>query len=518
MSDIKRKVGTFTDEELKELERVYIEDGTGKKTVAGLGSGIACIVGEFLKGPVNVPTLVTTDDDIESIFGTWSIYSNPGFENLTGSIDPSLSEDITEGNGYFRVKNAKYASLYILRVDDSVATCTLTLSGTATAMVFPAGIQFSDADESNIFATCQDYTIATTDYVAGEYVIEDVPLRRVKGTSLTPTLTKCLDQDNFLTSLRVATTILDITPSDLSTVEDLDLDLIEARYAAAIDALGEEDPDIKEISITVSCRHTPVILQALKADAVDAQVNNAIGRIAIVAPVVGTLKADAWDDDDATVCVGNANVSRSDAVVFAWPGHKEYFRELAGTYDVSSDYVIASEISQTAPEESIGQKTTRLTYVSGVETANKSLKTPDYIQMKARGICGIRMNKSLGPQIQSSITSVNPLLDPTLVTIQRRRMSTFISGSLANFAANFKSKKYNVSNYNDLCLGVYSFLSNLKTGERIEDFACDFRTGNTPTRTAQGIVTLIVEVRTLAAMDYIVFKTSIGETVEITVS
>jgi hypothetical protein len=521
MSDIKRKVGTFTDEELKTLERVYIEDGTGKKTVAGLGSGIVCIVGEFLKGTPNVPVLCTTEDDINNNFGGWSPYSNPGFDNdfvTTGSIDPSLTlATSTEGIGYFRVQNPKYAQLYLMNVDQAVATCTLTLSGSG-ALTIPAGVCVADADDSDIFALCDDLVVASADYLSGSAVFEDVRLRRVKGTDLAPTLTKCVDTLDLLSALRLPTNQLTITPSALSTVTALTQSFIESSYSDAIDELSTEDENLKEISITVACRHSVTIANLLKADAVSAQANNAIGRIAVISPIVGTLKAAAWDDEDDTVCVGNSTISRSDAVVFAWPGHKEYFADLGGDLEVTSDFAIASEISQTEPEASIGRKTVRLNYVKGIETANRALKTPDYEYMKSQGICGIRMNKSKGPQIQSACTSVDPLLDSTLVNIARRRMSTFISGSLANFADNFKSEKYNETNYSNLCTGVSTFLQNLLDGERIAGYATDYSTGNTFARTSQGIVTLIVEVQTLAPMDYIVFKTSIGETVEITVS
>jgi hypothetical protein len=513
-----------------DIEGGYVVDLTGPVTVGAIGSGVCAVVGEFLKGP-SVPTEVFSSDDIKNVFGSWSPYWNPGHTMISGSNQPLVGDEEayvfnTEGNGLVSLFNKKFPRLFITNVDLHVTDCTITVnSATDVALTIPAGTLVSDADESDVFATCDDIVVTADDYTSHVAVFKNVNLRRVSGTALTTvTLTKCKNTDAILVANEFEAGDATFVPSAIGTIVDYTQSFIEAQYVAAIGEWSVEDVDINSINLIWSARHSEVIASALKANAIEASQKNAAGRIAVIAPVVGTAKATAIGSSG--LAVGNTSIARSDRVVFAFPAIKQYFGFIStGTIsaeqdpiqELTADSSVVSIMSQLPPELNPAQLTDIPTWVLGLEETNKKLSKADYISFRSKGVVAFNMDPSFGAMLQSGVTSVDPAVLPNKRNIARRRMSDFISGSLVTYAAQFKSKAYNTKNFNILCGGVSSFLAGLKTDQRIADYSTDFVTANTADKTALGIVTLIVRVRTLASMDFITFVTEIGETVEVSV-
>ena len=500
------------------IEGSYIVEIAGPTTVQGVGTGVCAIVGEFLKGPTDEPVEIFSSEDLINTFGGWSDYSNPGFSNVTGSesIDPSATAGVTEGNGYLSIYGKKYPRLFICRVDDSVATCDLTLSG-AIALTIPAGATIADDDASNIFAFCDDLVIEAADYVSGSVTFKDVPLRRVKGTTLTPTLTQLPDLVNILTAADQETDAVEFTSVTLGAVTDLTQAEIESRYSDAIDLLDIDDVDFNKINIVWTARHTANIYGYLKTNAVDASSKNYAGRCYVVSPEVGSDKTAI--QGSTGVAVGNTSICRFDRCWFAGTEIEQNFPFITADpiKELSMDSTLVSRVASLPPEYNPAQIDDGwATWIVGLGGNFKSLKKADYVAFRAKGICAINMDPSFGAQVQSGVTSVDPAVYPTKRNIARRRIADYITGSLAQYAAQYKSKPYSKKNYNNLCLGVENLLYGLVRDERIAGYTSDYLTGNTADKVAQGIVTIILKVRTLSSMDFITFKAEIGETVEIT--
>ena len=58
---------------LLQIEAINIIDLEPRGAISGVGTGTACLVGEFEDGPFNTPTEVTSTTDLANIFGGFGI-------------------------------------------------------------------------------------------------------------------------------------------------------------------------------------------------------------------------------------------------------------------------------------------------------------------------------------------------------------------------------------------------------------------------------------------------------------
>ena len=240
------------------LEDVYIQDSAGPDRTSGVGTGVCAMAGEFLKlvndSVTGKPKLTQIVTSITDQFGGWSPYSNCGFENATGSdsIVPGLVPTDYEGNGYLNLYKKAYPELWVVNVDLTVATCTVTItSADKVAVKIPAGTRVSTADDTQVFAIYEDLLVATADYGDGTTVtFTNVPLRRVLGSTTTGvTLTKCVDQTAILLANALESDDATIVPSAISAITTLDQDFVEAQYVEAIEMFGKEGVDENRINV-----------------------------------------------------------------------------------------------------------------------------------------------------------------------------------------------------------------------------------------------------------------------------
>jgi hypothetical protein len=226
---------------------------------------------------------------------------------------------------------------------------------------------------------------------------------------------------------------------------------------------------------------------------------------------------------------------RSERVIYCYPQAASFVPIMAqrglaggagftasGVIDIGADGFICSILSQLAPEENPGQETPFLDGVVGLESgANvQGFTEDDYKLFKSSGICALRIDDTSGPVFQSGITSVDPLVNPNLVRISRRRMADFIQDSLAIRMKKY-GKKLNRAARRDAAVSeIRDFLNDLLSPgrpefQRIDGFTVDTRDGNTPATIAAGLFRILVKVRTLSSLDSIVLATTVGESVEV---
>ena len=193
-----------------------------------------------------------------------------------------------------------------------------------------------------------------------------------------------------------------------------------------------------------------------------------------------------------------------------------------GRIDVGADSWVATVCSQLPPENNPGELTGYMTAVLGLELGNadvQDMRIGDYKAFRAAGIAAIRMDDGIAI-IQSGVTSVDPLVNPNLRNIARRRMADFIQDSLAASLKDFNKKVNTRGRRADVYGEVDGFMFSLKSPDndstqRIDDYNLDGITGNSPDAVAVGVYRLILKVRTLSSLDVIVLETEIGETVTI---
>lgn len=540
MPFVQRFSGRYpSDEEIMAIEGITIVDLVPPAAIRGLAGNVVAVVGEFLKGTANTPAEVTSAQDMLDAFGGWSNYSNPG--GASGAPgNPSTGG--YDGNGFLAVVGRKFARLVLVNVkqDVGVATITCTLDPTKASeqkVIAPAGIRVADVDESDVFATIEDAVFST---YQTNVATAQVKVRRVKGTATAPTIEHVMNPE--ATGSVPTGFSLDCTGvvgyGEASAIVDLTDSTRLANYEAAIDALAADNPPANEVSMIALAWHPSgttgaALMKYAKQHALDVAAK-ARGRAYVAAPPVGTPKVSAGKDGSgvmdgvsAGICV--ANVGRSDRVWYTWPSERIYVRALPAAYvtQASDGYVdwpcdtrLAGVVSLFPPWENPAQVSDAMASVLGLESSAPALTKQDYINIRAQGVVALRLDATFGPEFQSGVTSVDPVAQPSLINIARRRMADYLQDSLAAALHRFTKMLNTQARRSGAEAEIRAFLMGLlspaNTARQVIDwFEVDAKSANTKARMAKGIVTFIVRVRTLPSMDFIVLQTEIGETVAI---
>lgn len=307
---------------------------------------------------------------------------------------------------------------------------------------------------------------------------------------------------------------------------------IDAKYLAAMTATLNPTSVASIANLIWSARQSNAIRTALRANAQDASASGLYGRMCAIRPPLGTTTRARALSAAAQPGVG---AYRDQRVIYCFPGVQTFVPAIAlkglaggagytadGVIDTGADGFMMSICSQLPPEENPGQLTTFAAGALGVEKNNpdvQNLTINDYIAFRAGGIAAPRMDG--GSMIfQSGVTSVNPLTQPGLRNIARRRMADFIQDSLALVMKAF-GKKLNTRTRRALIAStIRAFMNQLLSpgnaaAQRIDGFTLDPVTGNTPDTLALGIYRIILNVRTLSSLDAIVLQTTVGESVDV---
>lgn len=306
---------------------------------------------------------------------------------------------------------------------------------------------------------------------------------------------------------------------------------IDALYLTAIDALKQDQAPARDVNIVVASRKSDNIRTALKTHALQAS-EVGLGRVACISPDLYVVNAAAAQADAAP----GVGATRDERVLYSWPGAQTYMPEAVGftlgtadgnsttdgILDTSGDAWLASVLSNLPPERNPGEAgepvSTVLSPVIGLQRGVAALTMQDYVNMRRTGICGLRMDKAVGPVFQSGVTSS---LTSGKKNINRRRMADFIQDSVAQGLVKF-AKKPATQAWKDSIVGeIDAFLNTLKSpnnaaAQRINDYAIDDKSGNTPDLEAAGIFVVIGRVRLTPTGDFIVFQSEVGENVVVT--
>lgn len=401
---------------------------------------------------------------------------------------------------------------------------TLNTSVTAATVLsgkIPAGTQITNAANTNVFVTARDVAVKST--VVGPYTAR-VRHALDDGTGVGATA-------GTLTTVVNAPDLGAFACTNNANVSAAFTEAaLDAAYVDAINATLDLNTVAREVNIIYAARQSNAIRRQLRANANDASASGLLGRIAVIRPPMGTLKTDA----KSTVAEPGVGAYRSQRVVYTYPNACTFVPLIArlgvtggagftadGIVDVGADGFLASVCSQLPPEENPGQQTTFTDGVVGLESSVNvdGFVIGDYTAFKASGICALRIDEGVAV-FQSGVTSVDPLTQPQLKNIARRRMADYIQDSLARAMKKY-SKKLNMSLRRTLiATEIRTFMSGLlsvgdPTRQRIFGYTVDARRGNNTTSLQKGLYRIIVNARTLASLDSITLATSIGESVEV---
>jgi len=407
-----------------------------------------------------------------------------------------------------------------------LTTGTTVFANVGTETVIPAGTRVRDVTSGALWVTLEDTTVP-----ANQSSALDIKVRPGVDDDTTPTaaigdLSELVD------------TLLDgFSVTNAAALSRLTAAQMDVRYLEAIDTTIDVSGVPHDINIMYSARTSERIMQKLRDNALQATATGHRARKAVVSPPIATSRADA----KAASGVGVGNVGREQRVFYAFPGLITFIPEIAakgelggpgftddGVIQARSDGFYASVGSILPPEENRGQQLSDTNYgplnALGLEDAyNKEqggigLTIDDYIDFKANGIIAPRTDRVAGIVFQSDVTSVQPATQPALVDAKRRFMGDFLIDSFSDIGVGYV-KKLNTPVRRRALLGTLNgFLEQLQSANqpessRIEDF--NVVDDTTEEQRGQGFQIISIAVRLFASMDFIVFRTTVGTTVNV---
>lgn len=538
-----RQTTTPTLAQITAIPQVVIIDKTGPVISVGASNKAACLVGEFMKGPFT-PTEITGPGDLFGFYGGLVAPSS----NLPLISQAAISAGTQDGsgigfngNGIAQLKGRTFKRLFIQRVDcDSVTTSggttkgtiTITVNGTPTPttqdIVIPAGCRFADsASPTLIVATSQDYTIPKGSTLPATV---QANVFFVKGTTvgigglaspagiLDPAIPSA-PTTTTITAVSNATTLF--PPGTGGTLAALH----ESQYAPAIDKTQPNDTT-QDINVIWAARQSQVVRQYLAAHVISCSTSGP-GRTCVVAAdpsADATLASASAAKTAAQGLSASEGYIANDRVDITFPHHKIFAAELASNITISAASVLVSILSTQPEEINPGAANTNLTAsIQGYEDAfvSSPLQKQDYINLKAKGVCGLQKDRSVGWWFVDGVTAVDPAVLPTRAPIKRRRMADMIQDQLFLLAAPYLKQPATTDRVDAYVGEVEVFLASLKSVQnpsfqRIVDYRIDAKSQNTAALQKIGIQTILVAVQTLAGIDDLVLATVIGETVSVT--
>lgn len=305
---------------------------------------------------------------------------------------------------------------------------------------------------------------------------------------------------------------------------------IDALYASAFDALLDEAAPAREINIVWSARKSDTIRTKQKQHVIAASAIG-IGITTVVSPELDIAKATALATVTGDTAPG-VGAARDERLNYSWPPARTFIPEAVGKIiatadgkttdqgdlDVTYDGWLVSIESNLAAERNPGESSaiTRRAQASVLGLARNvpKLNINSYTLMRQKGIAGLRIDRVVGPVIQSGVTSS---LISGQKNINRRRMADEIEDSLAQRLVQLAKLPLSESLKDIIVTEETAYLEGLLSvdnpaAQRIAGFnPVDDKSGNTPALLAKGVFITIVRVRTLATADFITVQAEIGE-------
>jgi hypothetical protein len=446
-----------------------------------------------------------------------SIAGYPAASSFSGTV---LQLSGRVNGGQVRVVSASGLVLSAL----GLVVPTLTVGVPTADTIVPAGFRFRNA-AADEWVSMQTQKVAANN--AGPYSLKVRPANDDDTASLAAADTVTVMVD-LLPGLALGAT----NPSQIDAA--LSEPAIDSRYDDAFASTLAQSSVAKLANGVFAARQSNALRNGLRADGLTASGSGMTGRISVIRPPLGTTRTTA----KSGVQQPGVGRYRSANNGYAYPGLQIRIPQIAargtsggagftadGIIDVGSDVLVATLMSQLAPEENIGQATDIPSWALGLEAGNadvQNMDINDYIAFKAAGIMAPVFDGG-ACEIQSAVTTVDPLLSPELADFARQRFEYFIQDSLKTRLKAFNKKKMTAQRRAD-CLGeIGGFMTGLVSSDnpanqRIDSFLIDAKSGNSKASLARGQFRIILRVRMLPDMKFIVLETIVGTNVETTVT
>jgi hypothetical protein len=467
-------------------------------------------------GNVENIDLVSLAEFISIVTALSGVVADSDADNL-----PRISNDATDETGTIEVvAPSSAAAAFGFTIGEEASAGTGGIAGE-----IPAGTLLQDSTTDTLWITMESVTVTADD--GGPYTARVRPAVD-DDTAPTCAVGDCdVIVDTLYTGFQVTNAL------SLSRLGPAQMD---ARYETAIASTLDTAGVSHDINQIFSCRSTAAINRALSQNAAQAAATGHRHRKAVISPPPGVSKTEARSDLGTGV-----GANRDRRTMYCFPGFAVQIPEIAavgasggvgftddGVVDVCSNAFYAAVRSVIPPEENAGQQLSSTNYgnldVIGLESAydraegGQTLTMQDYIAFKSSGIIAPRPDRVAGMVFQSDVTSVSPVANPGLVQAKRQYLADFIYDSLQDLSTPFAKKMGTTQRRTGFKTAATMFLEGLKNSaqpdvSRIEDYKLIDDT--TREQRANGFYIFKLAVRQYSSIDYIVFRATVGTSVDI---
>lgn len=495
------------------LDGVIVDERTPPAQIRGVPGNRVCLIGEFERGPVDVPTPFSDTSTFAKTFGgpgpdaAGAFYK--GFLNAIGPVWPR--------------------GTYILRVSNSTqATSTVNLPDGSAVDVVQV-----DADSPGVWGDSLSVDVVdATDGVATHF---DLVVKR-NGT--------VVERHRNLDLASVGNGELLVTSSDYVVVSriaagdgrpanDADVDLTGGSDGTFADADYTGGPaDARGIQVLYGASWSD-IRWVCTADRNTATVNAALYSLVTSGAIKNAIVAGLAADTPTDAVTGVASY-RSDRVGYAYPHGKVSLAQAnggaGGLVNVSLAPFVAAIMATIPPGAnpagSVGERYLRRLR----DLTNNTVSLVDLEDFRTQGIMGVAKGlQSQSFRIRSGVTSS---LVSGRKNMARRTIADYLQVSISEFLVSFANKAINTENKLQAKSAIEDFLDRtialglLPSAEDLNEnrpegspalapYEVDIASANSPASEATGTFIIILRVRTFATMDFIVLRTEIGENVEV---
>jgi len=465
--------------------------------ISGVKSNVAGIVGDFPWGPINEIQRITTAAELFAAFCPTPF----GAADTYTALKAFLSKSFPGGLRVVRIAATDQAAATSGAITAGTGSLTITAKykgalGNSISYQFTAATGGDSAKRDMVITIGTAYSVRYKDLTTTTVLLVDDPY--VDVTASSPSAMPTAGSATALASGADGTAAAsDYVGSSVSLVG------IRLFYAET------DDADV-DILFVAEC---PSALCATVNTGLEAYVGDCDkGMVVLCTP----------NNQSSSSAITYVADYRDDRIIYTWPRvlTTDFYDTDLAEVEVDGNSFAAAAILNLDPEISPGGATGApyLKGITGLEVETTSRTT--YDDLRDAGVAAWFLSKTLGPVLYGGITTS---ITSGLIQVFRRRMTDYITESIAAYAENYVSKPLDLvlatqtlgSNTGALITAILGFLEGLRTKKRIHSYAVDAFGGNTQDDLDSGRWYILLSVKLFAAMDEIVLKASIGETVQI---
>ena len=465
------------------VDGIIIDEVSPPPSVGGVPANIALLVGQFERGPANLITQVGSVGELYEIFGNNNNYG-----------------------GNIALLNKKFGTLKIVRAQASAAAVgTLACSSSATAR-----ITFSSLWKG-VYASGITITVAAGSTVGSKYTVHDgnpgaVWPDEVYDNVVISAVGTTFGNSNLISAV-VNSTAAEPTPTAATALASgSDGSIADTDYLTAITAQQVE-----------------AAANIVFLDGYSTTRNGYLKTSMAATTDRMTLICGAAGDSVATAVTAVANYRDSDGrLIYAFP---YLFTTIAGvSTKVNPCSFYAALLSQIGPNIDPAYAA-NVQYLQGIDSIELALQRSDYVTLMANGISAFEFDSDLGIKIKSGV--VTQIANSGKIMIARRRMTDYITYSVAKFLKQYQNAPNSQDNVTAATAAITAFNKNMEN-EGLVPKDSEVSTGkasiidgkslNTDSSNANGYFKLLYRRRIYNSMRFIVLQAEVGENVVVTAS